>query len=143
MTTQAQYVVVELRVDASNAQQGAAQYSAALDKAQQASDALTASAQKTQLAITNQSNALTQAKTANDNLAAANDNVTRSYGGFVQSAHTVGSGIVDVTGKVLDNIVHLKLLATAIYAFSPAVRSFVNANLPSVLKLIGVEAATA
>lgn len=125
-----QYVVVELRVDASNAQAGAAQYSAALSKAQATADAMTASATKMQAAITSQGNAMAQAKAANDNLAStysvANDNVKR-----------FGSSLVDTTSSVLNTINHLKLLALAIYAGSPAFRTLVNSGVPAALMLIG------
>lgn len=126
-----QYVVVELRVDASNAQQGAQQYSAALDKAQKAADVLTAAANKTQLAITQQGSAAMQASAANDNLArgyrAANDN----YQDF-------GKSLADHAISFVNNVNHLKLMALGAYALSPAFRSFVNTEIPSFLKLIGV-----
>lgn len=128
---QPQFVVVELRVDASNAQQGAASYSAALDKAQRAAEALTSSADKAQLAITKQSTAMTQAAAANDNLAkgysAANDN-------FQQFGKSLGERAIDF----LNNINHLKLMAVAAYAISPAFRSFTNTEISAGLKLIGV-----
>lgn len=126
-----QFVVVELRVDASNAQSGAAQYTAALDKAGQAADGMALSASKAQLAITNQSTAMTQAAAANDNLAkgyrAANDNF-----------NDFGKSLADKAGEFLTNVNHLKLMALAAYSMSPAFRSFANTEIAQGLQLVGV-----
>lgn len=143
MATQVQPVIIELRVDASQAQQGSQQYSAALDKAEKAANALTNAADRTQLAITNQSNAMSRAKAANDNLAAANDNVRRSYGDWVDGATEVGHSLENTTANVLNTINHLKLLALGAYALSPAFRSAINSAIPTFFGLIGTAATQA
>lgn len=128
-----QFVVVELRVDASNAQTGAAQYSSALSKAEQAANALTGAADKAQLAITSQSNAMVQAKAANDNLGssirAANDNIQ----GF-------GSSALQNVANFVSLVSQLKLVALGAYALSPAFRSFVNVGVSQSLALMGANA---
>jgi hypothetical protein len=83
-----------------------------------------------------------QLQTMQQTQSAANDNV-RAIGQFADAADKVGTGLVSVAESTLSLIGHLKLLALAAYAMSPAFRGVVNLAMPAVLQAIGVTASVA
>ncbi len=66
----------------------------------------------------------------------ANDNVAGGFRDIVKSAHEVSGGIVETTENILNTINHLKLLALAAYAMSPAFRAIINSGAGTALGVI-------
>lgn len=131
-----QPVVTQLTIDASGAAAGAAQYDTAMLKAEAAANKLVAANDNLQKLLIAQGDQMKQ-------VAAANDNVTRSWGGIVDGAEKVGSHLENTSANILNTINHLKLLALGAYALSPAFRGIVNAAIPAAIGLIGTAAAQA
>ena len=69
-------------------------------------------------------------------LKTANDNVGQSYTDLIGKARDVSGSFSDTVENILNTINHLKLLAVAAYAMSPALRSIVNADVAKALGLI-------
>jgi hypothetical protein len=117
---------ITFRADA----QGVHQTTASLNKMSGAVSDLTDSEDKTTRATQRLENAQRQAVGASYNLAqsvrAANDN----YASF-------GQTLTDHISGFVSNVAHLKLLAAAAYALSPAFRSFTNSGVVAVLGQFG------
>ena len=69
-------------------------------------------------------------------LKSANDNVGSSYLDLISKARDVSGSFSETVENILNTINHLKLLAVAAYAMSPALRSIVNADVAKALGLI-------
>lgn len=64
-----------------------------------------------------------------DQVGSANHDVANSYGDVAKRASEFTGGIAETTEHILNTINHLKLLALAAYAVSPAFRSVVNVGV--------------
>lgn len=126
-----QEAVRRLRIESSI--EGVDQTVAGLKSIGDASDTVVSNFSKVEEAYARLQQQQSQYKAANDNLAqnmkAANDN-------FQDFGKSLASRAVDF----LNDINHLKLLALAAYAVSPAFRSFANTEISAGLQLIGVHA---
>lgn len=76
---------------------------------------------------------------AQQKMAAANDNLGKSYVDFERSKSEFDQGIVSTIGHTLELINHLKLVALAAYAMVPAFRSFVNTEIQQSARLMRSE----
>ena len=76
-------------------------------------------------------------------LKAANDNVSSSYLGIINGARELSGGLEETVEHILNTVNHLKLLALAAYAMSPAMRGIVNSGATKALSEIPPVAATA
>jgi hypothetical protein len=71
-------------------------------------------------------------------MVAANNNVSNSFNAANDNAESFGKGIASHAADFLNNVNHLKLMALAAYAMSPAFRSFTNTEVSAGLRLIGI-----
>ena len=74
-----------------------------------------------------------------NHMSAANDNAKGGIKGLIDGFNTMHHTTETTVENILNTINHLKLLAVALYAMSPAVRSFVNADIAKALGLVSAQ----
>jgi len=101
-------------------------------------DSLATRSQRIQDQINSQTNATKALVNVQVQLAAANDNAAAAYRGANDDFQQFSKSLADRAIDFIDNVNHLKLMAVAAYAVSPAFRSFTNTEIQQGLQLIGV-----
>lgn len=136
MAVSAEPVVTELTIDGSGAERGQGQYVRAMDAAKAAMEKAIATnarlieAQDRQVRATGM-------------VAAANDNLARSYGAANDNVRVASEGFKSQIVEVASMTNHLKFAALAAYAYSPAVRAMVNPAVTASVAALGPAAVSA
>lgn len=76
-------------------------------------------------------------------LTAANDNASRSWQAANDNMKTVGGSFLSTAEGIITTTAHLKLVALAAYALSPAFRAVTNSGIVAAISLIGPAATNA
>src|SRR4051812_31273702 len=112
----AEVVVTELTIDSSGAERGGRAYEQALAKAQSQTERMLTVSGRLAEAYSQQARVAQQ-------VAAANDNVARSFGAANENVQAASDGFRSGVVEIASMTNHLKFAALAAYAYSPAVRS--------------------
>ncbi len=131
MAAFAEPVVTELTIDARGAEQGAAQYVRAMANAQAAMERQAAVSSKL-FEVNNKQAQVTK------QMAAANDNVASSWKAVNDNMKSAGNSFLSTAESIITTTGHLKLVALAAYALSPAFRSVANSGFVTVVSSIGL-----
>jgi lambda family phage tail tape measure protein len=115
---------------------GADQATQSLNNLVAAQNRVAASANQLTAAMTASQKMLNDNVTQLNQLKSANDNASGGFSGLAKNASDVSSNLASTVESTLSTISHLKLLAVAAYAISPAFRAITNTGVTQALSLM-------
>ena len=108
---------------------GVDQSTSALNNLSAAQNRVTLSANQLQISMASAQKLIDDNVQKLQQLKSANDNVGQSYTDLIGKARDVSGSFSETVENILNTINHLKLLAVAAYAMSPALRGIINSDV--------------